>query len=187
LWLPPSGGRMRAVCAASNDDKFFKPFKGQASAVYLLGLETIEAERSEMVRVSVRHKGVTARRWAWCGIPAKCRPATPPAQQPIALPGKLGPEEIGHADAAVGARLISSTGSVGSAGMPARRLPPPQRGKSGPRRLPYGAPSPGVTRETANNRFRKRVIRTSAAKRRPRRSGRLRPDLLATTRRWERG
>ena len=64
---------------ASNDDKFFKPFKGQASAVYLLGLETIEAERSEMVRVSMRHKGVTARRWAWCGIPAKCRPATPPA------------------------------------------------------------------------------------------------------------
>jgi hypothetical protein len=57
-----------------NEEKLFRPPVGQRSALYLLGVEVTDAERRN-VKVRVGHKDVSLRGWAWCAVPAKCRPA----------------------------------------------------------------------------------------------------------------
>jgi hypothetical protein len=63
-----------AASLTATEAKFFQPPRGQRSALYLLGVEVSDAERRS-VKVKVGHKDVTLRGWAWCGVPATCRPA----------------------------------------------------------------------------------------------------------------
>jgi hypothetical protein len=83
---------------AGDGGVFFTRFTNQASALYVLGIETTEAERGSRVEawVKANEKNVSVRRWAWCGIPANCRlpagsfPAWPPAPLPRAALGDGG-------------------------------------------------------------------------------------------------
>jgi hypothetical protein len=47
------------------DETLFQPFRNRAGALYLLGVQATDAERSN-VSIKVRQENVTARRWTWC-------------------------------------------------------------------------------------------------------------------------
>jgi len=66
----PAAGRV-------SEDTLFQPIAGRMSALYLLGIEGVDAAPKITVKVGV--KDVAVRAWAWCSVPAKCGAQPPPA------------------------------------------------------------------------------------------------------------